>query len=158
MPDFGERVGIRNKELLFTCFTVASLAIRFVAGKSSDKFGRVPVLMASTALTLLSMLLMAMADSAWMLIAGVTAYGLAQGATSPTLLAWATDLSESHHRGRALASLYIFMEMGIGLGAFISGWIFANDSTGFFIPFVVSSVFGGVALTLLVFKPIAAVK
>jgi MFS family permease len=158
MPDFGERVGIRNKELLFTCFTVASLVIRFIAGKSSDRFGRVPVLIGSTALTLLSMSLMAIADSPAMLMAGVTVYGLSQGATSPTLLAWATDLSDSHHRGRALASLYIFMEMGIGLGAFISGWIFANDSTGFFVPFVVCSVFAGLAFALLVFKPSTVVR
>ena len=158
IPDFGESVGIRNKELLFTCFTVASLVIRFIAGKASDRYGRVPVLIGSTALTLVAMAMMAIADSPALLMAGVTAYGLAQGATSPTLLAWATDLSDSHHRGRALASLYIFMEMGIGLGAFISGWIFANDSSGFFVPFMMCSVFGGLAFVVLLLRPSPAVR
>lgn len=157
IPDFGESVGIRNKELLFTCFTVASLVIRFIAGKASDRYGRVPVLIGSTALTLVAMALMAIADSPALLMAGVTAYGFAQGATSPTLLAWATDLSDSHHRGRALASLYIFMEMGIGLGAFISGWIFANDS-GFFVPFMMCSVFGGLAFVVLLLRPSPAMR
>jgi MFS family permease len=153
IPDFGERVGIHNKGLLFSCFTVASLVIRFVAGKSSDRFGRVPVLIVSTLMTLAAMSVMAIAHTPVLLITGVTMYGLAQGATSPSLLAWATDLSDSHHRGRALASLYIFMEMGIGLGAFISGWIFANDNSGFFIPFVAAGVFGALAFILLMFKP-----
>jgi MFS family permease len=158
IPDFGDRVGIHSKELLFSCFTVASLVIRFVAGRASDRFGRVPVLTVSTLMTLASMSLMAIADTSTLLIAGVTLYGFAQGATSPTLLAWATDLSDKHHRGRALASLYIFMEMGIGLGAFISGWIFANDSSGFFIPFVVSGVLGGLAFVLLAFRTSPAVR
>lgn len=158
IPDFGERVGIRNKELLFSCFTVASLLVRFVAGKASDRFGRAPVLVVSTLLTVLAMSLMALASGPAFLIAGVTIYGIAQGATSPTLLAWATDLSDSHHRGRALASLYIFMEMGIGLGAFVSGWIFANDDSGFFVPYVVSAAFACLAFALLALKPSTAVR
>jgi MFS family permease len=158
IPDFGERVGIHNKGLLFSCFTVASLVIRFVAGKSSDRFGRVPVLIVSTLMTLAAMSVMAVAHTPVLLIIGVTMYGLAQGATSPSLLAWATDLSDSHHRGRALASLYIFMEMGIGLGAFISGWIFANDNSGFFIPFVAAGVFGAFAFILLMFRPSHSIR
>ncbi|MEJ0056457.1 MAG: MFS transporter [Bacteroidota bacterium] len=62
------------------------------------------------------------------------------GTNSPTLLAWATDLSDPHHRGRGLASLYIFMEMGIGVGAFFSGIIFVKYPLQFIIPFVVSCV------------------
>jgi MFS family permease len=158
IPDFGERVGIHNKGLLFSCFTVASLVIRFVAGKSSDRFGRIPVLIVSTLMTLAAMSVMAIAHTPVLLIAGVTMYGFAQGATSPTLLAWATDLSDSHHRGRALASLYIFMEMGIGLGAFISGWIFANDNSGFFIPFVAAGVLGALAFIFLIFRPSHSIR
>lgn len=158
MPDFGVSVGIRNKEMLFTCFTLASLGVRFIAGRTSDRFGRVPVLVVSTSLVLLSMLLMSIADGQWLLIAGVTLYGLAQGITSPTLLAWAADLSDEHHRGRALASLYIFMEMGIGLGAFMSGWIFANNSTSFFLPFLASGLFGGLAFFILLVRPLMATR
>lgn len=158
MPDFGASLGIMNKELLFTCFTLASLAVRLVAGRASDKFGRVPVLFVATGLVLASMLLMAIADSQSLLVAGVTLYGIAQGITSPTLLAWATDLSDEHHRGRALASLYIFMEMGIGLGAFLSGWIFANDGTSFFMPFVASALLGGAAFVVLLLRPMSATR
>ena len=158
MPDFGESVGIMNKELLFTCFTVASLGVRLIAGRASDHFGRVPVLVVSTATVLFSMIVMSIADNQGLLIAGVTLYGIAQGMTSPTLLAWATDLSDDLHRGRALASLYIFMELGIGLGAFVSGWIFANDATSFFVPFVVSSLFGGLAFAILLVRPLLTTR
>jgi len=158
MPDFGVSVGIRNKELLFTCFTLASLGVRLIAGRASDKFGRLPILIVSTSIVLLSMLLMSVAETEALLIAGVTLYGIAQGTTSPTLLAWATDLSDENHRGRALASLYIFMEMGIGLGAFLSGWIYANNSTGFFLPFLASGLFGGLAFVILLVRPLTATR
>jgi len=153
MPDFGEFVGIKNKGLLFTYFTVASLLVRLIAGKASDRFGRVPVLKVSTIMILISMVMIGLAESRWELIAGVTLYGLAQGATSPTLLAWATDLSDPQHKGRGVASLYIFMEMGIGIGALLSGWMYGNDASNFFLTFMIGGLLSGLAFAYLVAKP-----
>ena len=151
IPDFGEHVGIYRKELLFTYFTIASLAIRLVAGKASDKYGRVPVMIVASAVVMISTLIIAVSETQTMLIVGMVLYGLGQGSVSPTLLAWATDLSEERHKGRALASLYILMEFWIGVGAFASGWLVAS---GFFIPFVVSSMLAGIAFITLLLKPL----
>jgi MFS family permease len=139
IPDFGEFVGIRNKGLLFTYLTVASLLVRLIGGKASDYYGRKPVLFVSTLVIVSAMVMIANADSRIMLIIGVSLYGLGQGTTSPTLLAWATDLSDVNHKGRGIASLYIFMEMGIGFGALASGFIYANEAENFFVTFVVCS-------------------
>jgi len=84
---------------------------------------------------------------------GVSVYGLAQGSTSPTLLAWATDLSDDRFKGRGIASLYIFMELGIGLGAFLSGLLYANDPSRFFITFLISGLLSLVAFMYLLMKP-----
>jgi len=146
IPDFGSFVGIKNKGLLFTFLTVASLLVRLLAGKASDRFGRVPVLKLSTLLMMSSMIVVGFASDATLLIIGVSLYGLAQGTTSPTLLAWATDLSDEQHRGRGIASLYIFMEFGIGMGALLSGLIYGNQSSHFFITFITCA-----ALSLLAF-------
>jgi MFS family permease len=154
IPDFGEQVGIHKKELLFTVFTISTLLIRLVAGRASDKYGRVPVLVISTATIMISMMVIAISETPELLIAGVFLYGLGQGGVSPTLLAWATDLSETTHRGRAIASLYIFMELGIGVGAYMSGWVFGKTSPDFFIPFIAGSVLGGVAFVILLLKPL----
>ena len=154
IPDFGEHVGIYRKELLFTYFTIASILIRVVGGKASDKYGRVPVLVGSTVVVMISMLMIAVSETRSLLIAGMILYGLGQGSVSPALLAWATDLSEERHKGRALASLYIFMELGIGVGAFASGWLYGNAWSGFFIPFAISSALAGVAFITLLLKPL----
>jgi MFS family permease len=146
IPDFGAFVGIKNKGLLFTFLTVASLLVRLLAGKASDRYGRVPVLKLSTLLMMASMVVVGFAQDATVLIIGVSLYGLAQGSTSPTLLAWATDLSDEQHRGRGVGSLYIFMEFGIGIGALLSGFIYGNQSSHFFTTFITCA-----ALSLLAF-------
>ncbi len=149
IPDFGQFVGIKNKGLLFTYLTVASLMVRLMGGKASDRWGRRSVLMVSSGLITTSLLVIGLATTQLQLIIGVSLYGLAQGATSPTLLAWATDLSDEHHKGRGVASLYIFMELGIGLGALISGFIYSNNSENFFTAFLICSVLSGLAFIYL---------
>lgn len=156
IPDFGEFVGIRNKGLLFTYFTVGSLLVRFIGGKASDYYGRANVLRVSTVLVSVAMVTIGMAKNDITLILGVSMYGLAHGMTSPTLLAWASDLSDNERRGRGLASLYIFMEFGIGIGAFISGLIYANDSSNFINTFVTCALLSSVAFIYLVAGKIPA--
>jgi MFS family permease len=149
LPDFGSAMGIKNKGLLFTFLTVSSLIIRLVAGKASDRYGRVAVLKLSIPLMLVAMLTFGLANNATLLIVGAILYGLAQGSTSPTLLAWATDLCDEQYRGRGIASFYIFMEMGIGLGALVSSYIYGNDTKQFLMTFSVCAALCGVALLFL---------
>lgn len=158
IPDFGEYVGIRNKGVLFTYLTIASLTIRLLGGRLSDKYGRVPVLRISTLVMVASMVVIAMAGNQLMLIVGVILYGFAQGATSPTLLAWATDLSHEQHKGRGVASLYIFMELGIGLGALISGWLYGNQMANLFFAFMVSGTLAFLAFLFVTTQSILAAR
>jgi MFS family permease len=149
IPDFGEHVGIRNKGLLFTYMTIASLMVRLIGGKASDTWGRKPVLRVCSVFILIAMLVIAFADSRLQLTLGVSLYGLAQGASSPTLLAWATDLSDPNSKGRGVASVYIFMEFGIGFGAFASGLIYANDPSRFMLSFTICAALATLALVYL---------
>ncbi len=158
MPDFGTNMGIENKGLLFTYFTVASFLIRLLAGRASDRIGRVTVLRIATAFMAMAVLAIGLSDSKTMLIIGAFMYGLAQGATSPTLLAWAADLSDPEHKGRGVASLYIFMEFGIGVGAFLSGLIYGDKSSMIFVTFLISSILSGVAFLYLLWLRRSAVE
>src|SRR5690606_18084763 len=109
IPDFGEYVAIRNKGLLFTCLTVASLLVRLLGGKASDRYGRQAVLRISTLLMVAAMITIATSTTSLQLITGIAIYGVAQGVTSPTLLAWATDLSPFDRKGRGVSSLSMVM-------------------------------------------------
>jgi len=128
------------------------LLVRLIAGKASDIYGRVPVLKMTIFLIIVSMVIVGLAGTSLMLMIGVSIYGLAQGATSPTLLAWATDLSSDEHRGRGIASLYISMEMGIGLGALLSGWVYGNLPSRFLFCFAIAAALSSIAFIYLLTK------
>jgi len=149
IPDFGQFVGIKNKGLLFTYMTVAALIIRLIGGKASDRYGRKPVISVCAFFILISMLVIGFSGTQFQLIAGVSLYGLANGASSPTLIAWATDLSDSRFKGRGVASVYIFMEFGIGFGAFSSGLLYANDPSRFSMVFGICAALAGIAFLYL---------
>lgn len=150
IPDFSEFLGIQNKGLFFTSFTLSSLAIRFLAGKASDKYGRVMVLRVSTGLLTLAMVMIGMVSSATELLLAGVLFGVAVGMNSPTVYAWTIDLSHDAHRGRAMATMYIALEIGIGLGALGSGWLYGNQSSNFTLVFWSAAVFSLLAFLYLV--------
>jgi MFS family permease len=126
IPDWSAHLGVGNKGTFFIVFTVASLLVRFAAGKLSDRKGRVFVLRIALALSIVAVFLLGFATSVAVLMSGAFLYGIATGLFSPASSAWTSDLSDPEYRGRAMATMYIALEAGIGLGALISGWIF-ND-------------------------------
>ncbi|GAB2862932.1 MFS transporter [Hymenobacter ruber] len=131
IPDQSRLLGLTgsHKGWFYLCYTIASLAVRLVAGKSSDKYGRVPVLRWSTAMLAGGLVLLVFTPSVPLFLLGAVIFGLGTGLNSPTLYAWTIDLSEPARRGRAVATMYIALEAGIGLGALAAGWIFSNHAT-----------------------------
>ena len=128
IPDQSRLLGLTgsDKGLFYICYTVASLAVRLVAGKASDTHGRVPVLRWSAGVVALGLALLVWAPTVPWFLAAAVVFGIGTGLNSPTLYAWTIDLSHPEHRGRAVATMYIALEIGIGLGALLAGWIFSN--------------------------------
>ncbi len=149
-PDLSEHLGLHNKGLFFAFFTVASLFIRLVAAKVSDRFGRVPVLLVSSFILVIALIVLAFADSVKMMMIGSVIYGLSWGVNSPTLSAWTVDLCSSANRGKAIASMYIALEIGIGAGAIFSAWIYNNQASNFKYTFLLPAFFALVAFCLLI--------
>jgi MFS family permease len=139
IPDFSEYLGIQNKGLFFTSFTLSSLAIRFLAGRASDNYGRVNVLRVSNALLVLAMVAIGFCTTPTQLLLAGALFGIAVGMNSPTVFAWTIDLSHENHRGRAMATMYIALEAGIGIGALTSGWLYDNSPDNFPIVFWVAA-------------------
>jgi MFS family permease len=152
-PDMSDDLGIKNRGLFYTFFTIASVAVRFFAGKASDKYGRVSVLKVSTTMLTISMLLLAVSDTVNMFLLSAVVFGLAAGMNTPTVFAWTIDLSHEKHRGRGMATMYIALEAGIGLGALLSGWIYANDPSRFIFAYGLGGVLALLAFVYLFFIP-----
>jgi MFS family permease len=131
IPDQSRLLGLvgPTKGLFYVCYTVASLVVRLVAGKVSDTHGRVPVLRWSTGLLAIGLAVLVWSPSVPVFLAGAIIFGVGTGLNSPTLYAWTIDLSHPERRGRGVATMYIALEVGIGLGALLAGWIFSNQPT-----------------------------
>ena len=126
VPDQSRLLGLPSKGLFYTSYTVAALGVRVLAGRASDRHGRVWVLRWSVAGVALSLGLLATWTTATGFLVAAVVFGLGTGLVSPTLMAWGVDLSDPAYRGRAMATLYIALEAGIGLGALAAGWIYVN--------------------------------
>lgn len=150
-PDFSESIGLHNKGFFYACYTVASLVIRLIAGKASDKHGRVIVLVFSSLTMVIAMIFLSFTHTVPMFIISASILGLSVGMNGPTLLAWAVDMCHPDNRGRAVASVYIALELGIGSGALISGWLYANKIENLVYPFVLTAVLSFIAMILLLF-------
>jgi len=151
IPDFSTHLGIHNKGLFFTFFTISSIGIRLLAGKASDRYGRVPVLKISATMLAAATFLMAIAHTPQLLLTAAVLYGVALGINSPAVTAWTIDLGLPEHRGRALASMYIALEAGIGLGAYFSAFIYNNNASFFPLTFYVTTIITLLATFYLLF-------
>lgn len=151
IPDFSTYLGIGNKGLFFGVFTLSSLGIRLLAGKTSDRYGRIPVMRAASATLVFAMALIAFSESKSALLGSGILFGCAVGMYSPTTAAWVVDLSLDQFRGRALATMYIALEAGIGIGALVSGFLFANNPNNFSLVFLTSAGIAGLAFLFLIF-------
>ncbi|MCF0056886.1 MFS transporter [Dyadobacter sp. CY356] len=153
-PDFSEHLGLSNRGIYFMVFTLFSILIRFVAGKLSDRKGRIPVTIAGCGILIVSMIITGYADSVFLFVTGAAFFGISMGILSPVLSAWTVDLSNDHNRGRAIASMYISLEAGIGLGAFLSAAVFANKIENLPLVFTIMAAFAAAALiyTILLYR------
>ena len=126
-PDLVESLGFRYKGSFNTVVVVASVAMRLIAGKASDKYGRVEVMLFGAGLLALGMALFSQANSVPMLLLAGVVYGFSVGINMPAIFAWTVDLAPEGKAATALGTMLMALEIGIGVGAFASGTWYAAD-------------------------------
>ncbi len=126
IPDWSEYLGLKNKGLFFLAFTIASVLIRFVSGKVSDRYGRPKVIVVGIVIIAIALVAIGIGNSFIGMMIGASIYGVGTGILSPAVNAWTIDLSLPEHRGKAVATMYISLEAGIGLGALLAGLYYSD--------------------------------
>lgn len=161
MPDFTLALGYENKGFYLSIYIATSLFFRLISGRISDALGRSWSTAIGTFFQIISMLILmglslelynhrqigaAMMDSHKLNIwfwASAVGYGLGQGFNAPSLFAWASDTAGEEQRGRALAMLFMSLELGIIIGGFMVGHCIISPELGNGLPAgtrVISSV------------------
>ena len=157
IPDFSLYVGLSEelKGVFFAVFTCASILTRFLSGKLSDRIGRVKTLRVGFAMLVISLTMLAFAQEPILFFTAGIFFGFALGNNSPTVMAWTIDLSEDKFRGRAIATVFIALEIGIGGGAMLSAWLYGNNPANFKTAFIGCALLGLLGFILL-FKKMKA--
>ncbi len=135
IPDFTVHLGISNKGIFFTAFTVASLLCRVVMGRLSDKYGRRPISIIGLTIMSAGMILLGFVNNFTLLMVAAGLFGFGFGSMIPAIYAWVIDLADDARRGRAIATMYIALELGIGIGALASQAVYDNQADNFPITF-----------------------
>jgi MFS family permease len=128
-PDFVEDLGYKYKGLFNTIIVIASISMRFVAGKASDRYGREPILAIGGLLLFIGMGILSYSTTQLTAAIGGIVYGLSIGVNMPTIFAWTADLAPKGKIALAIGTTLVALEVGIGFGAFVSGSLFSSDFT-----------------------------
>ncbi len=152
IPDLSIYLGMEQKDkgLFYLYLTLASIAVRLFAGKASDKYGRAHILKISAFLLGFAMLGIYFVQTPNQLMGCAVLFGLATGIAAPTIFAWTIDLSLDKFRGKAMGTIYIALEIGVGMGALISGWIYGNKAENLQKVFLFASILSFIGLILLI--------
>ncbi len=135
VPNQCVHLGIENKGMYLGIITASSIASRLVAGRVSDIYGRLPVLKVALFCVVCSLVFFGYSDSQTWLFFAAGILGFSFGISSPAMFAWAIDRADPKYLGRVLATVYIALEAGIGLGALISAAVYQNNVENFTLSF-----------------------
>jgi len=153
MPAFGKLFGVENNGVFLTILTIGAFMTRFFSGKASDKYGRIVVLKVGISILVLAVIGISFTMNITMFYATAALLGVAMGSINPTLFALTIDLTPRDARGKGVASLYIAMELGIGIGALIAGYFFGEGEELLRTSFQFCALLGVLALVYLFALP-----
>ncbi len=132
MPDLMDRVGASSTAegafwggVMMSAYAAAMFLFGPIVGSLSDAYGRKPVLIAALVTLTIDYVIMAMAQTYWVLLVGRVVAGMA-GATYITATAYIADIAKPEERGAAFgmigAAFGIGFVLGPAMGGMASGW------------------------------------
>jgi MFS family permease len=102
--------------LSIASFAIASLLLRPIVGWSSDRFGRRPLLIGGSIVTVAALLLHVVANDLVLFIAARALLGAGEGFFFVAALSAGSDLAPPARRGEALSFLSLSLYLGIAIG------------------------------------------
>lgn len=105
LPVLGREVGIGVTEvgILLAIRSVASMAVRALLGQITKLLGLRNILLWGAAVTLASMVALALTDNFWIISIIMLVSGFAMGIGQPATMAWVSRISSADSRGLAIA-------------------------------------------------------
>lgn len=135
-------------------FSIASLLLRPVVGWSSDRFGRRPLLIGGSLVTVAALLLHVVAADLLVFTIARCALGAGEAFFFVAALAAASDIAPEERRGEAISYLSLSLYLGIAIGPPVAEWIFTAGS--YVAVWIAATAVAGAAVVLSLFVPESA--
>ena len=121
LPLYARSLGIENIGLFYVLAGVTSIIVRPLLGKKSDAMGRGPAIAMGLSAQLIGLLLIIIARDLPLILTGGVFVALGSALINSATTALAMDLANPRFRGRAMATFSVSFQIGVGVGAVISG-------------------------------------
>lgn len=112
-----------NVGLYYSATAIASFVVRLFVGRASDRYGRGLFISGALVCYVVSMVLLAQADTPTVLILSAIAEGAGAGMLIPLILALISDRSYGNERGKVFALCMGGFDVGIALGGPVFGFL-----------------------------------
>lgn len=122
VPLFADSIGV-NAGAFFLAFAATLALSRPLSGKLADRYGETVVIIPALAITVAGLLALSLSNGLWGLLVAAVLYGIGFGSAHPVLHATAIRLARPDRKGVANASFSTAIDLGIGLGAILLGWV-----------------------------------
>jgi len=105
LPLYGREIGISVADIgvLLAIRSVASMGVRVILGQITAWLGLKRILIWGAAITLISMVALALTANFWLIAAIMVVSGFAMGIGQPATMAWVSRISSPESRGLAIA-------------------------------------------------------
>lgn len=132
-------LGFQNNGIFFILFTISTILIRLIIKNKIDALPLKHLLIYGTILLIFASAAFSIWNHKISFILGSLLYGAAMGIFIPSLNLWVLSRN-SGADGKALSTLYIFMEIGIGLGSLLIGKMIINFQSAFMWVFLIYGI------------------
>ena len=131
IPLYATSRGVQNIGLFFTVYAVVLLISRPLVGRLADRYGAHKFVAPGLLVVAAALVLLSQAESLPLFLISGIVYGLGFATVQPVLNAAVITLAPFERRGAANATFTVAMDLGIGLGSVILGFIVQNSSYAF---------------------------
>jgi len=132
--------------MFFLIYATGIALSRLFSGRIFDRQGPLKLSLIAFGLLILGFLVLADFQTLWGLLGAALCLGMGSGMIFPTLQAMVNNMVEPHRRGAANSTLFTALDLGIGSGMMLTGYL--SGTLGLSTTFLIFSIVNGLALIL----------